>query len=348
VDQNTSTALPKRVTLADIARVAQVSIGTVSLCLNNNKRAAKKTRERIQEIARRLGYREDPALSALVAYRTRKRTHRDYEVIAFLSGWNPEDPQRSTLSHRSCAVAPAAARAQRFGYELREFWIPPGAEQQRQLGRRLYQMGIRGVLLAGTPHDEAPPDMPWDEFATVVLGRSNAPSELDRCAANFNQGMALLVSHLRNSGCNRLGIASTRSHLSWTSYEKPAGLLRAWYIDGCEFHLVEPFIADGRSMEIAALATWMRTNKVDGVMTDDPGLAFQAIKRLGPSASDSIRVAGWELSHGSPYSGIVTPDAQVAEAAVDRLRSKLLSREWGVPEVRTMVSINCQWCPDGR
>ena len=57
---------PRRVTLADIARVCSVHVTTVSLALRNSPRLPAETRERIQSTARRLGYTPDPWLRALV------------------------------------------------------------------------------------------------------------------------------------------------------------------------------------------------------------------------------------------------------------------------------------------
>ena len=45
-DDPPTTDLPKRVTLADNAQIALVRVGTVSLCLNNNKRAGRNDLEK--------------------------------------------------------------------------------------------------------------------------------------------------------------------------------------------------------------------------------------------------------------------------------------------------------------
>jgi len=177
------------------------------------------------------------------------------------------------------------------------------------------------------------------------LGRSNAPSTLDRCAANFNQGLELMVSKLRKAGCRRLGIAATDTKLSWTSYEEMGGLFRAWYMEGCGFHLVEPFIECGRVLELESVIDWIQKTRVDGIITHDPGLVLQAAEQLGLEVPGQLQVAGLDLPSSSPYAGIITPDAQVAEVAVDRLRYKLLHRDWGIPKMRIDTMIDCQWSP---
>ena len=66
----------RRVTLADIAVRAEVHVTTVSLALRNHPRLPAQTRERIQELAKKMGYVPDPFLRALVAYRGKMMQRR--------------------------------------------------------------------------------------------------------------------------------------------------------------------------------------------------------------------------------------------------------------------------------
>lgn len=59
----------RQVTLKQIALEAGVSVMTVSRALRNQPSSASATRQRIQQIAERLGYRPNPLVSALMSYR---------------------------------------------------------------------------------------------------------------------------------------------------------------------------------------------------------------------------------------------------------------------------------------
>jgi LacI family transcriptional regulator len=61
--------MDRRPTHQDIATIACVSQVTVSLALRSHPRIPESTRKRIEAIARQIGYRPDPMLSSLVAYR---------------------------------------------------------------------------------------------------------------------------------------------------------------------------------------------------------------------------------------------------------------------------------------
>ena len=61
---------PRRVSIKDVAREAGVSVTTVSHALNGKGRLNPETRERVREVARKLGYSPNPAARSLVSGRT--------------------------------------------------------------------------------------------------------------------------------------------------------------------------------------------------------------------------------------------------------------------------------------
>jgi Transcriptional regulators len=69
----TDSQVAKNITIADIAKVAGVSLGTVSRVLNNRDGdipISEKTREKVEEVAKKLGYRPNPFAAALRSQRT--------------------------------------------------------------------------------------------------------------------------------------------------------------------------------------------------------------------------------------------------------------------------------------
>ncbi len=66
----------RRVSQKNVAEVAGFHVTTVSLALKNSPRLPPETREKIQRVARELGYQPDPMLSALTIYR--RKVHKPY------------------------------------------------------------------------------------------------------------------------------------------------------------------------------------------------------------------------------------------------------------------------------
>ena len=63
----------KRVTLRDLAKKLGVSHTTVSLALREHHSITPARRQEVKRLAEKLGYRPDPFLSALSAYRLQNR-----------------------------------------------------------------------------------------------------------------------------------------------------------------------------------------------------------------------------------------------------------------------------------
>ena len=59
-----------RTTMKDVAQQLGVHTTTVSLALRNSPKLPIETREKIQALAKKMGYHQDPMLSALTAYRS--------------------------------------------------------------------------------------------------------------------------------------------------------------------------------------------------------------------------------------------------------------------------------------
>ena len=74
---------PRRTTIEDVAEAAGVSVATVSRALRNLPNVATSTRQRVADIAQKLGYSADPAASRLAAGRTKTVT----VVVPNLAGW---------------------------------------------------------------------------------------------------------------------------------------------------------------------------------------------------------------------------------------------------------------------
>src|SRR4051812_49177178 len=75
----------KRVTMRAIAEQAGVTHATVSMALRNHPLISAKTRQKIQRIARNLGYRPDPEVAKLMRHLRLKHKPKFKSTIAALT-----------------------------------------------------------------------------------------------------------------------------------------------------------------------------------------------------------------------------------------------------------------------
>jgi DNA-binding LacI/PurR family transcriptional regulator len=103
--------------LRDIARKLGVSHSTISLCLRNHPSIPVARREEVKRVAEQMGYRPDPLLASLVAYRHGKTSLKIQSALAWVNHW--EQPERlRTYREFDLYWRGAAQAAEKFGYHL--------------------------------------------------------------------------------------------------------------------------------------------------------------------------------------------------------------------------------------
>src|SRR6476619_5154574 len=125
-----SSADGRTVTLQDVAREADVAVSTVSRALSNPDRVSRPMRERIQEVARRLGY-----TSARIPV-------RDSLLALMVSGiGNP---------YNAALIRGVESQARAAGTSLIVGDIADGPEVELAHVERLSDRGVDGIILASS------------------------------------------------------------------------------------------------------------------------------------------------------------------------------------------------------
>src|ERR1700710_1982102 len=106
-----------RVTLRDVAKRIGVSHSTISLCLRNHHSIPLKRREQVRRVATEMGYRPDPMLSSLAAYRNRNRPVTVQSAIAWINHWEQPEQLRK-FREFDLYWRGAASAAELLGYHL--------------------------------------------------------------------------------------------------------------------------------------------------------------------------------------------------------------------------------------
>lgn len=193
-----------RPTLKDIAQRTGVSVATVSLALAGRSQVASPTRERVLRMAKELGYRPDPALSALSAYRCKGR--RPLTGVGNFAFLFVEDSEEELLNHpfKSQIFAGCKDRVAELGCSL----DPISVKQCRgkRLAAILSARGIRGVLLATFPDSAEAIGIDLRQFDCVALYRPKIDSPIPAVVTSPSASCRLFSSKLRESGYVRSGL----------------------------------------------------------------------------------------------------------------------------------------------
>lgn len=323
--------------MIDVARAAGVHQTTVSLALRNDPRLPAETRERIRNLAREMGYRPNPLVSALVSHR-KKPGRWGGTVIAFVTSHQTPDGWR--ISGRAVEVFEAVKRrASELGYGVEEFWAGSDGAHSERVIRILMHRGIRAVIMAPLEGRNRKLDWVFDDFAAVTIGFTLHVPDLNRVAPNYFSLMTDCIARLRDGGCRRIGFAVTtqldeRSDTLWRGGYSVAGV-----------GLKNPPVLMTEKWDRAGLLAWYTKYKPDGIVTVSVG--FQKIvdwlAEEGVRVPQQVKVANLDLRAGAGEAGMEQDLESEGKSAVEVLLGKLERSEFGLQETARTVLIKGKW-----
>lgn len=310
-----------------LAAEAGVSQSTVSLALRDDPRLRPETRSRIQALARKRGYRPDPVLSALVAYRSRTRAPGDYGKIGILHDWDQLD--RLPLSFRQ-QIDGMSERAETLGYQTELFRVHPAEDRSLRLSRMLFSRGIRGIILASLRMPALLMD--WKHFSAVVVGEYFSRPQLNHVGNHHASVLTTTYQELRKLGYRRIGFCNSivseerKHHLYLGAY------LKCLYLDGIEPSRSPPFLYD--SAGDWSPLPWLDQYGFDAVMSLVPSVFMEKLNGSVYTVPDRLGVAGYAIpldAHPAPIAGCALDYHRIGAAAVDLLQTMLHRSQRGVP-----------------
>ncbi len=330
---------PRRITLRDIARRAGVHFTTVSLALRNHPRLPATTRERVQAVARELGYVPDPMLSSLAHYRSTLRPAGYQATVA----WVTNHPKRS--GWREVRVFEqyfdgAAARAEELGFKLEEFWLRERGLTPQRATQILRARGIGGLILAPQPGPGVSLELEWDAFSAVAIGFSLARPSLHLVCLHQYRAIRLALRELLARGHRRPGLVLLRASDERVEQNWSAGFASG-LAELAPRDRLAPLLLD--RWDEGRFLRWVERHKPDVLLSKllEVGPALQASGREAPR---DLGVA--YLTHASAeagLSGISENPHAVGAAALDHLTGMLHRNERGVPALAHHLLIEGAW-----
>ncbi len=328
----------REVTQRQIAERAGVSVITVSRCLRGDPSQALATRERIQRLAREMGYRPNPLVSALVAQRMRVRPPKHAGTIAFLDPWRLSY-KKTSLNVRLFAEG-ARQQAEASGFTMEKFPWPDALEAQETLLRQLLHRGIHALLFLHFPKPGTRLQVCLDQFACATVGFTLENPALHRVTNNQLHAMQACLEDLFARGYQRPGFVTTveseqRVQLQWIS-----GWLGSMYWAGRDDPIRPLVLAHPRSSWEASFSEWMEREQPDVVLS-----AMSEMSGWIRNAGMSLKQVGFvNLDHsGEESAGMNQNWPAIGAAAVDLITGQLFRNERGVPASPMITQIEGSW-----
>ena len=349
------------VTMRDIAARLGVSGAAVSMALRGLPGVSSETAEKVQAMAREMGWRPNPLVSAYQSQVRAGKPPRVSSAIAWADdmrviGAGGMEPVRTKMR------LAAAAHAKALGYTLEEI-APTGlkvnafAKNVAIFKRIIEARGITGLVLPiGWRVHHAVAD--WSPLAIAVIGRIAGLEHSTQPVGNprvphsvtsdaFSNAL-LAIRKLRQAGRRRIGLALSTYHIIGSNENYPAALLleqQSWPAKERVPVLVLPKTFGPRPPE--EFEAWFKKHRPDAVLCRNYEM-LGWLGALGRRVPDDVAVAHLDLGPMEPgWSGIDEREEAQAAAAVDLVIGQFGRNERDAPAVPKQVLIQGAWV-DGK
>jgi DNA-binding LacI/PurR family transcriptional regulator len=326
----------KRVTLRDIAKEAGVSHSTVSRALQGSPLVQAKTRERLVDLAEQMGYRPDPMLSALTAYRSKIQLHKQRDALAFVIGPYVQNSWQDIIES-------AHARAERLGFDLQLYiWDEnlPAARQSEILRSR----GIRGLIVGPLTKENHLIELPLrlSYFSFVAIGRFISIPKINIVTPNHFGSVRQAIRHLRKKGYRRIGLALLE-RLNYHVDDRIRTAYLAYSSKIPENERIPPCIPSDESHEDEEISDWIKREKPEAIISYSH--YYEDLIAEGFNIPEDFAFASLNLSsrYEHKVAGTNVNDRMVGQVAVNQLNSQLLIGEIGAPEVQQTIIVDTFW-----
>lgn len=324
--------------LRELAAKLGVSHATVSMALRNHPAISPETRERVQALARKLNYRGNILVSALLTQVRRRRLNASGEVIGLLT----EEAKGQHAPRPAEGIEAARERARQTGLRLEVFSLGPLGRDSAHVGRVLHSRGVRGLILAPMPTKLSPLEIDWSRHAVVAVGYSFQQAAMHRVAnAHFN-GLLECHRRLREMGRERIGCMLGFDEDRRSMHYWQAAARSAPHVSGGK--MIPPLMleaGDGRD----CFERWLTRHRLDAVIGPHPDHAVKWLREMGVDVPGDVAYASLDLLSGAATAGILQSWERIYCTAVDQLAGELARNEFGLPEAPKITLIDGIWVP---
>ena len=325
----------RRVTLEDIARQSGVSLATVSLVLRDKPGINTKTRRRVLDMARELGYRRKPASEAPLLEGLQ-------QVGVIMRSRAGDLPQTNQFYAPVLVGIEAACRKQQIN--LLYATVPVDQDNHPvELPRMLQGNGLDGLLLVGAFVDATIERlMQRDAISTVLVDAYAAENDYDSVISDNFRSAYQAVAYLIDRGHRHIGVVGSLPNAYPSIGERRRGYLQALQ----DHNIAERYFADSHlTREEAAEAVTRllrRSPKVTALFccNDETAIAvLQAAPALERRVPENLSIIGFDDIDLAAHVTPALSTMQVDKISMGRMAVQLLANRVEYPAASHVTAV---------
>ncbi|HET7535022.1 MAG TPA: LacI family DNA-binding transcriptional regulator [Candidatus Didemnitutus sp.] len=332
-------------TLRDVAREAGYHITTISLSLREHPSIPPATRQRIKEVAERLGYQRNPVYHALSRFRRDGCVRAPAPRIAYLENLGISHG-RVRQPYMQALLDGAKRQAELLGYQLDVLAVDEDDHDSRSLTQYLHANNITGVVIASFLPGFTEIALNWDDYAVAKIHSCHTPPESTVIGNDQLREVRLAFRRLSALGYKRIGLAIGRADEDGCGHRHTAGYLMEEASLAPEQRvppLLFPYNIDAAALG-AMIGRWVRRNHVDVVLCNWRSIR-EMLQQENLRVPEDVACASLCLCDPVPegLAGVRPRLDLVGERAVSIVVTQLKSAERGPPQFASSIYVQSAW-----
>jgi len=314
---------------------------TASYAMRNHPKIPPVTRNRVQRVAKKIGYVPNPEISRLMHLLRAKRMTSYQATLAFLSFY--QGPHATTHRYTADVIAGAKKRAADLGYSVDVLSVEHSKLGRARLTTMLRSRGIRGILIPPLPEiADCSQMLDWSQFSIVAATYSAKNLLVNRVMPHHQSNIMQALQQIRRRGYSRPGFvftgdlvhrANSAYHAAMALYQQAGDFvpIPALNLDSTESAAVE-----------ASIRPWLRLHRPD-VLLSVEDVVPSLTRILGRSYPEKTGICVLDHSGAGGMAGIHQLPAIIGGTSVELLAGQIVHGELGFGSHPCVTMVEGVW-----
>lgn len=329
-----------RPTVRTLAATLGLSRSTVSNALRDCPGVNPETRQRVRQVAARMGYSTHPFATRVMSQLRRSSAEKRVGTLAVLELNEPGRPSGAAIYNRYLLEG-IHERATAMGFAIAHWNFGCGGEVSlRRLDQILRTRGIQGLMLLPTWNEPDFTELDWSRYTGIYLDYAIQRPSLHTVSSDHFRTLVDALDKARTLGYQKIGFA-----LAQQANDRLNGRWMGAYLSYLHAHselqTVPPLFAE----EIRAenFRTWFCEHRPDVVISHWVGAPEQMIA-VGADVPGQHGYICLNLAPApSHFSGYNLQPELLGARATEMLISQLETQGFGVPSVASTSLVPARW-----
>ncbi|WFB36266.1 LacI family DNA-binding transcriptional regulator [Kiritimatiellota bacterium B12222] len=277
------------VTLRDVAKKAGVGLATASRALRDDPATKAATREKVKQVAKKMGYRPDTGMTHLIERRWQGKRQQQDMNVGYLYNGKCESAEVCRKEYQSFKKT-----AHHMGYSLLEIDMSDFPNCGKLL-QRLRVLGVEGLLIGVLPEVPYDLDAVCDKYPAVSINISRYRPKCPIIMHDEFTAITEVWKNLHDMGYKRIGVLLPKYPDSVSTDLRLGAILTRRSLERPKKNSIPLLYYDSIASEFPKIfESWMEKHHPDVVISYG-GQTSKNIEALGYSIPEQIGYATYNL-----------------------------------------------------